>query len=610
MNKLLLLCAAVLGWLPMRAQQVAYDFSAPNALHHEAQITVVVTNAPDGPLDFRMSRSSPGRYATHEFGKNVYHVQVTDQSGKALPFFKTEGDVYRVTEHTGYARLTYTLYGNYADGTYAGIDATGFHLNMPATFMWVRGLEEAPITLHFNLPDSAFTIATQLKPGKDATTFTAPGLQYFMDSPTKIGKLKYTGFTISNPDKNSYQFRIAFDGQDNTNKLDSFGAKVKEIVLQAQAVFGETPAYDGHRYTFLASINPYVKGDGMEHRNSTMISIPVAFDGSNGLLGVFAHEFFHCWNVERIRPKTIEPFNFEKANVCDGLWLAEGFTQYYGELLKTRAGFTTTADYCNVIGGLINSKLNTPGAQNYSPIECSQRAVFVDAGVSIDKTNYPNMFTSYYVYGGATALALDLELRTRFHKTLDDFMRALWVKFGKTEIAYTMPGLQEVLASVTGDKAYAAQFFEKYIYGHTAINYAPLLAAANMQLVPALPGKAWIGNVQWTPNKNNELTIGSNTIEHTPLYNAGLDADDVIVSMDGKDIHDKKDIDVLLDAHKPGDVLTVVYKHRDIAGQVTVTTAESPQYKVVLMETMTGSGNISPTAQQFRNNWLGRKQMN
>lgn len=606
MRKLVLLLWITLAGYSLQAQQIAYEFSAPNALHHEAIISITVKDAPDEPLVFRMSRSSPGRYATHEFGKNVYNVQVTDESGSVLAFYKTDGDVYRVPSHTGYVQLTYTLYGNYADGTYVGIDATGFHLNMPATFMWVKGLEEAPITIHFTVPDKNFSIATQLKPGKDAYTFTAPGLQYFMDSPVKIGRLKYTEWNMSNPDKQQYHFRIALDGKDSANQLEAFGAKVKQIVQQAQAVFGETPAYDEHQYTFLASINPYVKGDGMEHRNSTMISIPVSFSDDDRLLGVFAHEFFHCWNVERIRPKTIEPFNFEKSNVCDGLWLAEGFTQYYGELLKERAGFTTPADYCNTLASLINAKQNTPGAQEHSPIECSQRAVFTDAGVSIDRTNYPNMFTSYYPYGGAIALALDLELRSRFRLTLDDYMKALWKKFGKTEIAYTMEGLQEVLADVTGDKNYAANFFKQYIFGHASINYQSLLAPAGIQLVTAFPGKAWIGNVQYAPNKNNELAIAGNTQHRTPLYEAGLDMDDVLVSLDGKALQDKNDVDRILGEHRPGDQLALVYKHRDQTMQVTLVATENPQYKVVLKEA-TGAGNISPNEQQFRNNWLGRK---
>src|SRR6476619_1964181 len=131
------------------SQQVHYDFSAPNAAHHEAEITLTVTGIRQGPAIFRMSRSSPGRYATHEFGKNVYNVSAEDGNGKTLTVVKTDGDVYTISNHKGHIILHYTLYGNYADGTYASIDPTGYHLNMPASFMWVKGLENAPITIHF-----------------------------------------------------------------------------------------------------------------------------------------------------------------------------------------------------------------------------------------------------------------------------------------------------------------------------------------------------------------------------------------------------------------------------------------------------------------------------
>lgn len=602
MRYLLSLAAAMLLTVTLFAQQhVYYEFSSPNGVHHEAEISVAAEGLPQGAAIFRMSRSSPGRYATHEFGKNIYNIKATDKNGTTLSIKRLEGDVYEVTGHKGYVKVSYTLYGNYADGTYVGIDETGCHLNIPATFMWVKGLDNAPITIHFNLQNKNWKIATQLKPGNDAATFTAPGLQYFMDSPVKIGDLSFTEWTVTNPDKKSYRFRIAFDGKDPNNKLDEFGKKVARMVKQAQAVFGETPAYDYGEYTFLASINPYVFGDGMEHRNSTMITTGNDFTGEDNQLGVFSHEFFHCWNVERIRPKTIEPFNFEKSNTCDALWLAEGFTQYYGVLLLVRAGFTSPEKYLNTVGGLVNTKTNTLGAQLYSPIENSQRAVFVDAGVAVDKTNYQNMFTSYYTYGAALALALDLELRAKYKLTLDDFMRALWKKYGKTEIAYTVPGLEETLAQVTNDKKYAADFFTKYIYGHDAIDYAPLLANAGIELNRSFAGKAWLGNIALDTNKNNQLFIASNTIKNTPVYNAGLDIDDIIISIDGKNVTQKKEWDDVLAQHKINDVVEVVYKHRNETKKTSITLKESPFVKAAVKANVTESENA------FRNAWLGEK---
>lgn len=584
-------------------QRISYIVGFPNLAHHEARIELIVNDIPARNAVFRMSRSSPGRYATHEFGKNVYNVQALDAQGKPLPLNRLDGDVYEVPRHAGYVRLQYTLYANYSDGTYAGIDPSGIHFNMPAVFMWMKGLDNTPISIHFNVPEELhWTVATQLEPTNDPWTFTARGLQYFMDCPTKIGDLRYRKWEVKNPDGKSYTFRIALDGGGDDSTFTSFSGKVEKIVRQAQAVFGETPAYDYGTYTFLASINPYVHGDGMEHRNSTMISIPTNFRGEEGLLDVFAHEFFHCWNVKRIRPKTLEPFNFEKSDMSSELWFAEGFTQYYGDLLVLRAGFGKDSSYVmRTLAGLINTKVNTPGAKYYSPVEDSRMAVFVDAGVAVDKTNYPNMYTSYYPYGGAIAAALDLELRTRYQKTLDDVMQAAWKKFGKPEIPYTVAGLEDVLAGVTNDKKFAADFFGKYIYGHEPIDYAPLLTPAGFVLRKAAPDKAWIGNARYTEREG--LVIGNNTVRGTPLYDAGLDVDDKIETLDNQPVRSQSDLSKLLDEHHPGDKLSIGYKHREQARTSTIVLGENPALAIVTFEK--AGMPVTPAIQQFRTSWLG-----
>lgn len=605
MKKLLLfsLCST-LGFISF-AQKLSYVVAFPNIVHHEAKITVIATEIPQRTALFRMSRSSPGRYATHEFGKNVYDVKAFDRAGKSLTVNRTDGDVYEV-RNEGYVRLEYTLYANHPDGTYAGIDETNIHFNMPAVFMWVKGMEEAPIDISFQIPEGKkWTIATQLKPVEgNPTLFTAPGLQYFMDSPTKIGDLIWKNWTLKNPDGKSYQFRLALEAKASEALADSFARKVQTITEEAQAVFGEVPAYDYGTYTFIASINPWVKGDGMEHRNSTMIALPTQFDGNNYLLDVFSHEFFHCWNVERIRPKTLEPFNFEKSNMSNELWCAEGFTQYYGDLLMTRSKFQTVDEYLPSLAGLINTKENTAGAKRFSPAEVSRHAVFVDAGVAIDKSNYVNMYTSYYPYGGAIALALDLELRTRYKGlTLDSYMIALWKKFGHPEKAYTIPGLENALAELTGDKQFATRFFSQYITGHESFNYGPLVEKAGLVLKRANEQKAWMGSVQY--REGNNLTIASNTVIGTPLYNAGLDVDDQFISLDGKPVKKQSELEAILKEHKPGDKIAVEYQHRGNNKTTTITLAGNPQYSLVTFE----QEGKTPTADMlaFRNSWFGNK---
>lgn len=603
MKKLFLSGTLFMLVLTLSAQKVAYLVSFPNAVHHEAQISLTVSGIPLTSAQFRMSRSSPGRYATHEFGKNVYDVKATDADGKTLPVVRVDGDVYEVPTHKGTVTLSYTLYGNYADGTYAGIDPESIHLNMPAVFMWMPGLEKAPISIRFVLPkENRGIVATQLVATADPYTFTAPGLQYFMDSPTKIGDIHFREWPLINPDGSRYTMRIALEAKATESQFDELTEKIQKMVTEARSVFGEFPKYDYGSYTFIASANPYVHGDGMEHRNSTMISIPMSSFSAGGLLGVFSHEYFHNWNVERIRPKTLEPFRFDKSNMSHELWFAEGFTQYYGELLLARAGLSQPGSYLYQLASLINTKQNTPGGKFYSPVQASNHAVFVDAAVSIDRNNYANMFSSYYTYGAAIALALDLEMQTKYQKTLDAFMQAMWKRFGKTETAYTIAGMQETLATVT-DNDFAAAFFSKYINGHEMIDYATLLGKAGYDLVKTGEGKAWLGAI--TRANGTKLVIGSNTTKGSPAYEAGLDIDDEIMQLDETQVKTSLDINSFLSTKKPGEAITVTYKHRDTEKQTRLVLGENATVSVVSFEQ--SGKTVTEAMQQIRQSWFSSR---
>jgi predicted metalloprotease with PDZ domain len=287
------------------------------------------------------------------------------------------------------------------------------------------------------------------------------------------------------------------------------------------------------------------------------------------------------------------------------LWFAEGFTQYYGQLLLERSGIGKDTDFVKQqMAGLINLKMNTPGARGYSPVQASEMAVFIDAGVAVDKTNYPNIVSSYYPYGAAIALALELELRTRFKKTLDDLMQTAWKKFGKPEIPYTVSGLQDVLASVTGDKKYAENFFEKYIYGHDSIDYNTLLAPAGFMLKKTEEGKAWIGNTRGWSEKEG-LLIEANTLRGTPIYAAGLDIDDKILGIDNQDVRTIADLNTVLGKQKPSAAVEIRYLHRGEEKKGTITLGENPAVSVVSFEQ--AGKPVTDDIIKFRKSWLGPK---
>ncbi len=596
---------------------IFYSVSFPNVVHHEAEITMTIPQAPYKEFRVIMSRSSAGRYATHEFGKNVYNVIATDVSGVPVPLKQIEGDVYLVgNDHPETVVIHYTLFGNWTDGTYASIDPSHAHLNMPAAFMWVPGEESRPVKFEFNdLDKYGWKVATQLKHEGD-NIYSAPNLQYMMDSPTELSAFKETSWNVVNTDGKTEKINLTVHSDDAQPVIDNFGKMVQKMVLEEKAVFGELPSYDFGEYTFLDDVYPTTSGDGMEHRNSTCIVQPIAKVEGNEvrLLGTFAHEYFHSWNVKRIRPKSLEPFNFQHANMSGELWFAEGFTQYYGELLLVRSGFHTPEEYTRTLGGLVNSVLNTPGAAKYTPVRSSDYSVFADAGVSIDPTNENNIFTSYYVYGGATALALDLRLRSEFNLTLDDYMRTVWLDRGKIMKPYTIPDLQADLAKVTKNPKFAADFFNRYIYGVEKNNYADLLAKAGLILRKAQPGKAWAGSLTGGGRRGRSgqartegegIPILTSTIIGSPVYKAGLDAGDVILKADGKPVKDEQEFDAIVAVKNIGDKITVNYKNRTGEHETTITLEENPYLEIVTYEK--AGKELTKDQQDFRGKWLGTR---
>lgn len=621
MNKFYLLAAAFLWATTTFAQDdtkqkpLFYSISFPNAVHHEAEIVLTIPNAPSGALRVRMSRSSAGRYATHEFGKNVYNIKASNADGTDLEIKQLEGDLYEIPVHGDAVKVSYTLFANWTDGTYASVDPSHAHLNMPAAFMWVVGQDKRPIRLQFNdLDKYGWKVATQLK-NEGAGIYSAPNMQYMMDSPTELSAYKVNSWDVDNNGKKE-KINLAIHSDDDQSVIDAFAKQIGRMVLEEKAVFGELPAYDYGEYTFLDDVYPTNSGDGMEHRNSTCIVHPAEKIGGNELrlISTYSHEYFHSWNVKRIRPKSLEPFNFEHADMSSELWFAEGFTQYYGEMVLVRAGFHNVDDYGRTVAGLVNQILNTPGAAKYPATQMSRYSVFADAGVSIDPNNQANMFTSYYTYGGAIALALDLRLRSEFNLTLDDYMRTVWLDRGKVMKPYIIPDLQADLAKVTGHPKFAADFFNKYIYGIEKNDYAALLAKAGLLLRKAAPGKGWAGPLSYNRNRgrSGEARTADEaglpvqvSIIGTPVYKAGLDVGDIILKADGKEVKDAQSLTDIVSAKKPGDKIMVNYKNRTGEHEATITLEESPYFEVVTYEK--AGKELTKEQTDFRNNWLSTK---
>ncbi|MDF0707177.1 M61 family metallopeptidase [Flagellimonas okinawensis] len=569
---------ALFTGLFITAQTNIYQISFDNAVHHEAIVEATFPNLSSSKVEFRMSRTSPGRYALHEFAKNVYGFEATDSKGKALTVTRPNPYAWEVSGHDGTINIKYILFANRGGGTYSQVDETHTHLNIPATFMFAPELSERKIEVTFDVrEDLDWKVATQL-PLVSGNTYSAPNLYYFMDSPTEISNFMLRSFELDGKTIN-----LALHHNGTEAEADEYFEKVKKVVLAEKEVYDELPDFDYGNYTFLACYIPNASGDGMEHRNSTILTSTrsLANGGMERNIGTVSHEFFHAWNVERIRPKTLEPFDFEAANMSGSLWFAEGFTSYYTGLILCRAGLSSPKDYVEGLVGTFNYVWNSPARQFFNPIEMSFQAPFVDAATSVDPVNRENMFISYYSYGSVLGLALDLSLREK-GLNLDDFMKLVWKKYGATEIPYTIQNLHDALKEYAGD-TFGDDFFNSYIYKSNMPDYRTLMESVGVVLEQPKAMPYFGAYVSMSADKSGYMIL-RNTKMDSPAYKAGLDNGDVILSINDKAFAEDQSFDDYLNQFSIGEPLQVKFKRYGIEKTTEMVLTPSPDYMFSLME--------------------------
>lgn len=570
----------------------SYQLSFENAQLHQAEIKASFTNLIDENVELRMSRTSPGRYALHEFVKNIYNLKATDENGKELNLKRIDPYSWNVSGHHGTVHISYTLFANHGDGTYAQIDETHAHLNAPPTFLYAPSLSESAFEIKFDLrEDLNWKVATQLKHVKGNTYF-AKDLHYLMDSPMEISNHEMRSYEI-----NGQTIRFALHHNGTPAEFDAYFENTKKIVAQQIAVFGELPTFDYGTYTFLGCYLPHVDGDGMEHRNSTVLTSTRSLaKAASRNIGTVSHEFFHAWNVERIRPKSLEPFNYEAANMSGELWFAEGFTNYYTGLMIHRAGLTSMENYIKGMQGTFNYVWNSSGRTFSSPIEMSNQAVFVDAAKAVDQTYFNNVFISYYSYGQMLGLALDLSLREK-NLNLDDYMKLVWNTFGKNEIPYNIENLHNTLNKYAG-KAFGDAFFNNHIFGRENPNFETLFTQMGVHLTID-SSKVEFGAAVNEQKITNYPSIGKSA------YNAGLTKGDILLQI-GTVVLDKSTvISEVLNSFEPNVKTTIIFERFGKKHEVSVQLLGSKNYQIQLYEDL--NKPVNEIIKENRDSWLQAK---
>ncbi len=601
LKRLLWLCAVV---VPLAGQDaVRYELSFPNAVHHEAEVRATFSGITGATLEVVMSRSSPGRYALHEFAKNVYNVRATDSQGRALLVERPTPYQWNVSGHDGAVTFAYTLFGDRVDGTYVAVDPSHAHLNAPASLVWARGFEQRPVEVRFDMPaGSGWEAATQLEPRADGA-WLAPNRDWLMDSPMELSR-----HLMREWDVEGAHFRMVLHGEATPDAADSYARMCQAVVLEEEGVFGRLAPYDHGVYTFLMDYLPYASGDGMEHRNSTIITGARGLERRSAadLIDTVAHEFFHSWNVERMRPRALEPFDFERANMSGELWFAEGFTSYFAPLVQTRVGILTLEDLASEVGSAVNTVLTAPGREVFDVVDMSRRAPFADGASGIDPTNQSNIFISYYTYGEALGLGFDLAIRSRFPgKSLEDWMRAMWREHPDVDHPYTLADLEAALGEATSAE-FAHDMFQRHVYGLEPIDYAALLPQAGLVLRPTRTGAVWLGATGMSYSGRGVILTGA-TLRGSPLYRAGIDRGDRLVKAGKREIKNQRDMERVLDSSKPGETVTFTVEGRTGARDVDVTWAQAPGFEIVTYEK--AGLEVTDAIRAFRESWLRSKAL-
>jgi predicted metalloprotease with PDZ domain len=480
------------------AYKISYRLLMPDPEKHVFHVEVEVEGLAGAPhVDFQMPRWSPGRYAVFDFAKNVSGAGAM---GPCLPNARcgrTSHPVERLDTQTwrvgteGLADITfsYRVFADDLSGTFSQLDARHANFNGGSVFVYVVGHKQDPVTLLVGAP-AGWKVVNGRSKGTDQTQFSFPNYDLLIDTPTEVA-----------PDFNVQTFEVA--GKTYRVVTHAFGdeggrrvelAKQVERVVRAETAMMPEPDYD--QYTFLFHFDPTARrGDGMEHLNSTQIIETAALGDGHTLeeaVGTAAHEFFHVWNVKRLRPVGLGPWDFTRPVVTRGLWIAEGFTNYFGKLSQRRAGVWDDEQLLKSYAGAVGGIENAPGGKLTSAVDASLLAPFIDRGESVQHTNLSETVVSYYPKGETLALPLDLLIRGRSkgRSSLEQVMgrayEEFYLKSPKDSYylkgrAYTVEEFERFASKASGVDL--SDFFRRHVYDVQPPPYEEALAYVGLRLV-------------------------------------------------------------------------------------------------------------------------------
>lgn len=599
---------------PLRS--ITYRLAMSRPVSHLFEVSIEVELPEDSKahyIDFQMPKWSPGRYAVFDFAKNVQEFEalggICPPEAKCkmptFPVIRVDDQTWRVrTMNTHSLTIRYKVFGNDLSGTFSQLDSRHANYNGGSIFMYVVNHKPDPVKLAID-PPAGWRITNGRMDRVDQREWQFPNWDLMIDTSTEIA-----------PDWTGDRFEV--DGRKYHVVVHSFGDEggkraklVRDIekIVRAETAMWGAPDFDS--YTFLIHFAADDRsGDGMEHLTSTQIILPGAL-GEEGVYGetldTVAHEFFHVWNVKRLRPAELGPWDFTRPLNTRSLWIAEGLTNYYGHLMMRRAGVWDDTAFLRRESQTITGIENASGSRLMSAEESSLSAPFIDDAPHAQQTNLANTAISYYPKGELIGMVLDLTIRgkTNGKASLDDVMRRMYDEFYlKSPNAsyylrgrgYTGEDFERVVTEVAGYDL--SGFFRRYVRNVETLPYDGAFAYLGLRLVreqARQPYDAGVG-VDWQ-NKGS-LTI-SVVRPGSPVEDAGLQPGDEIVSLGRKNIARENWL-VSLNRFKPGDRIPVSVKRDRRTIETTLVLGPPERFEYRIEERK----DATPHQKALRAGWL------
>ncbi|MGZ3776125.1 MAG: M61 family metallopeptidase [Mucilaginibacter sp.] len=568
---------------------ISYTVAFPEAQAHYAEVEMDITGLHQKTLDLKMPVWTPGSYLVREFSKNVESF-TAEAKGKSIEAKKIRKNTWRInSENLSVIKVKYKIYAFELSVRTSYIDASHGFLSCTGMFVYPDGMLHHPSTVHIVPYKGWTTVSTSLEMvNNDLFTRRAPDYDILYDSPIEVGTQDVFSFDVGHT-----HYEVAMAGGGNYDK-EKLKADMPKIIEHEAAIYGENP---NNHYVFIVH-NTSRGGGGLEHLSSCVLGASrdnyATEAGYRGFLTLVAHEHFHLWNVKRLRPIALGPFDYDNENYTTDLWIAEGFTAYYQDIIVRRTNIYPVDNYLGSLANNINYLANQPGNKVETLAEASY-----DAWVKLYRPNEntANSTINYYNKGAMMAWMFDLEIinDTKGKNSLDDVMKYMYDTYYKTKKrGYTDKEFKQGLEKFAGRNL--DEFYKKYIYGLDNIDFEKYLGYAGYHLTDELAGTNDPALGVATSNGGGKIFVNGVT-RNSAAWVDGINVNDEIVAIDSLKV---TDMSTVLNGKKPGDKINVAVLRDGLPLTIPVTLLKKTQVKYKIESV------AQPTDQQLlvRKKWL------